>query len=150
MQVVKSNNQDTNLIRTMVRGVYDLQKLRIQFGNRITGNFKAKLGQTPDGMTEDQMEKESKKILNELRKSYTRITDGVVANASQDTDDENQPIVVSKLPTPKKFVADGLISNYTELVWVDQYVRLLSDEKNQFYRLKNVLNGIPIYDEFLS
>ena len=31
-------------IKTMVRGAYDLQKLRIQIGNRVTMNFKAKLG----------------------------------------------------------------------------------------------------------
>jgi len=34
-------------LKTMVRGVYDMQKMRIQMGNRIVGNFKAKLGQAP-------------------------------------------------------------------------------------------------------
>jgi hypothetical protein len=34
-------------IKTMVRGAYDIQQLRIQMGNRIVMNFKAKLGQEP-------------------------------------------------------------------------------------------------------
>lgn len=35
---------NNNPLRTLVRGAYDIQKLRIQSGNRIVGNFKAKLG----------------------------------------------------------------------------------------------------------
>lgn len=31
-------------LKTIVRGAYDIQKNRIQTGNRIVGNFKAKLG----------------------------------------------------------------------------------------------------------
>ena len=140
MQVV--DKQENNLIRTMVRGTYDLQKLRIQFGNRITGNFKAKLGQSPDGKTEAELEKEEKKLLDQLRKSYIRITDGIVEEGSE--------VVDGKLPTPKKFVGDELISNYTELVLVDEYMTLLKNEEQHFRRLGQVLKGIPIYDQFLS
>ena len=31
-------------LRTLVRGIYDIQKLRIQMGNRLVSNFKVKLG----------------------------------------------------------------------------------------------------------
>lgn len=141
MQQEKSKIEN-NLIRTMVRGTYDLQKLRIQFGNRITGNFKAKLGQSPDGKTEAELEKEEKKLLDQLRKSYIRITDGIV--------EEGNDAVEGKLPTPKKFVGDELISNYTELVLVDEYMTLLKNEEQHFRRLGQVLKGIPIYDQFLS
>ena len=34
-------------LKILVRGAYDIQKLRIQMGNRLVGNFKAKLGQAP-------------------------------------------------------------------------------------------------------
>ncbi len=61
-------------IRTLVRGAYDVQKLRIQMGNRIVGNFKAKLGQEP-GMSEEELEKQEKRILDELRVRYRKITD---------------------------------------------------------------------------
>lgn len=133
--------QENNLIRTMVRGSYDLQKIRIQMGNRITGNFKAKLGMTQDGMSEKELAKAEKKILDTLRASYRRITDGIVTEGGA---------VEGKLPTAKKFKGDEIISTYTELVLVDQYMTLLRDEEAHFAKLGKVLAGIPIYDEFLS
>ena len=63
-------------LKTMVRGAYDIQKLRIQMGNRIVMNFKAKLGQDAS-KPEDEMEEEVKDMLNDLRKRYRKITDGV-------------------------------------------------------------------------
>lgn len=135
-------SHENNLIRTMVRGAYDLQSIRIQMGNRITGNFKAKLGMTPDGMSEKELEKQEKKVLDLLRASYNRITDGIV--------EEGDELVKAKLPSPKKFKGDELISNYTELVLVDQYMTLLRDEESHFRKLNLVLKGIPIFDEFLA
>lgn len=131
-----TNNQDNNLIRSMVRGVYALQQLRVQMGNRITVNFKSKLGLTQDGMSEKDLAKQEKTVLDRLRKSYNRITDGIV--------------VEGKLPTQKKFQGDELISSYTELVLVEQYMSILRDEEKSFARLTTVMEGIPVYDQFLS
>ena len=92
-------------IRAMVRGAYDIQKLRIQTGNRIVRNFKAKLGQEgPDN--ENVLDKEAKKILTDLRLAYNRITDGLV-----------------KFPRLVDFPflkGEGIIDNYTELSLVSQ------------------------------
>jgi hypothetical protein len=132
----------------MVRGVYDLQKIRIMLGNRITGNFKAKLGQTPDGASEETLAKEDKKILDMLRESYRRITDGIVIEHTDS--DMAEEGVVGKLPTPKKFKGDEIISTYTELVLVDQYMTLLADEASHFRKIDNVLKMQPIYTQFLS
>ncbi len=140
------NVLQNGLIRTMVRGSYDLQTLRIQFGNRITGNFKSKLGQKP-GMSEQELEKQEKTLLEKLRKSYLRITDGIVDSIDTDSDEPEQ---LGKLPSAKKFKGDELITNYTELVLVHQYLTLVNDEKAHFSRLKDVLKGIPIYDTFLT
>lgn len=121
-------------IRVMVRGAYDLQKLRIQTGNRIVANFKSKvLGQEPSA-PESDLEKEEKNILDLLRLSYRRITDGVA-----DT-----------LPTRKKFKGDELISSYTELCLLDQYFNLELDEAKAFKQLEKVLDEYPIYTEFLK
>jgi len=133
---------DNNMIKTLVRGAYDVQKLRVQMGNRVAGNFRAKLGMTPDGMSEDDLEKEQKKVLDVLRASYVRITDGIIA--------EGGGIEGGKLPTAKKFVGDEIISTYTELVLVEQYMSLLGNEEKHFQHLGKVLAGIPIYDQFLS
>jgi hypothetical protein len=35
------------LLRTMTRSAYDLQKLRIEMGNRLCAAFKSKLGAEP-------------------------------------------------------------------------------------------------------
>jgi len=62
-------------IKTLVRGAYDIQKLRIQMGNRIVGNFKAKLGQEPS-KPEAEIDAKGKMLLNQIRASYKKITDG--------------------------------------------------------------------------
>jgi hypothetical protein len=119
-------------LRTMVRGAYDLQKLRIQTGNRIVRNFKAKLGQE-DGQTEETLDSDAKEILTQLRHSYDRITDGVV-----------------KLPRRTSFKGDEVISDFTELALASQYFDLEGSEKRHFGHLKNVLKDYPIYTEFLE
>lgn len=125
---------ENNMIRSMVRGVYSLQHLRVQIGNRVTVNFKAKLGLSQDGMSEKELEKQEKKILDTLRESYDRITDA---------------IATGKFPTPKKFKGDAVISTFAELVLVEQYMSILRSEEKQFDLLKGILEGNAIYDEFL-
>lgn len=121
-----------SIIRIMVRGVYDQQKLRIQMGNRIVANFKAKLGQKP-GMTEKKLDKVAKTLLDQLRDSYTKLTDGVVA-----------------LPKKNKFEGDELISEYAELVLVRQYLQMVKNEEENFNQFKYELENHPIYTEWLQ
>lgn len=122
---------NTGNLKVMVRGFYDLQKLRIQMGNRIVGNFKAKLGQEP-GHSEDELDSEGKEILKKLRASYTLITDGVKA-----------------FPSEKKFSANGVISTYTELCLLDEYVSLEQQEAKAVKHIKAVLVEYPIWNAFL-
>ena len=131
-----------DIIRSIVRGTYDLQQLRIQMGNRITGNFKIKLGYKNEGMTEEQLDRQSKQVLNLLRLDYNRITDGIV--------EEGDELILNKLPREKSFKPGELIDSYAELVLVDAYMKILRDETENFNNLGRVLKGIPIYDEFLS
>jgi len=126
------NDPARDNLRTMVRGAYDIQKLRIQMGNRIVGTFKVKLGQAP-GQSEETIDAEGKEILDKLRKHYNLLTDGVV-----------------KFPTRAKFQADGVIDTYTELCLIAEYVELEAQEKKHFRRLTSVLEDFPIYNEFLE
>jgi len=119
-------------IKTMTRGAYDLQKLRIQTGNRIVGSFKVKLGQAPTE-SEEALDAEGKKILLDLRRSYKKITDGITT-----------------LPTLKKFKGDELISTFAELVLVDTYIRLEREEEKNFRLLEKILEDVPIYAQFLK
>lgn len=130
-----SEKSQTNksALRQLVRGTYDLQKLRIQTGNRVTGQFKVKvLGQQP-GESEEKLDQDARKVLKILRESYERITDGIV-----------------NLPTPKKFKGDGVISTYTELVLVDQYFSVLASEQKHFRRMESAVKLFPLWDHFLA
>lgn len=118
-------------LKTIVRGAYDVQKLRIQMGNRIVGNFKAKIGQEPS-KPEDGLDAEGKMLLNNLRVHYKKITDGI-----------------STFPRQAKFKGDEVISDYTELCLLAQYIELEQSEKQHFSRLGNILKDYPVYSQFL-
>ena len=119
-------------LKSMVRGAYALQKLRIQMGNRVVANYKVKLGQDP-GESEKVLDKEGKKILLQIRASHKKFTDGM-----------------KTFPRSKSFKGDGIISNYTELCLVDQYETLEEMEKRHFGRLKNILEDFAIWRYFLK
>ena len=118
-------------LKTIVRGAYDIQKNRIQTGNRLVGNFKAKLGQAPSEK-EDTIDKEGQQVLLNLRRSHKLLTEGVAS-----------------FPRQATFKGDEVISDYTELCLVDNYLELEAQEKSHFRRLGNILKGYPIYNEFL-
>lgn len=123
---------DQQQLKTIVRGAYDIQKLRIQMGNRIVGNFKAKLGQEA-GEKEESLDEDAKDILRNLRVEFKKITDGVKA-----------------FPKQKTFEGTEVISSFTELCLVAQYVGLEKHEDEHFKRLGQILREYPIFSEFLD
>ena len=120
-------------LKSVVRGAYDIQKLRIQTGNRIVANFKAKLGQQPGHTEAEDLGVEEKKILNNLRVHYRKITDGV-----------------KTFPKQATFKGDEVISDYTELCLLAQYLDLERGEAEHFKRLGNILKDYPIFNSFLE
>jgi len=134
---------DTITLRALVRSAYDFQKLRIMNGNRVTRNFKEKLGQESNGMSEEELDKESQNILDRLRQSYNRITDGIAIEGEE-------TLIHAKLPSEKKFKADDLITQYSELLLVDSYLRMLKDETAIFRDMEKILKKIPIWDQWLK
>ena len=122
---------DRENIKTMVRGFYDLQKLRMQMGNRVVGNFMAKLGQEP-GESEDELSPDAKLILNNLRASYRRITDGV------------------KRVSIKNFKGDAVIGDYADFILAQSYFDIEASETRGFNSLEKLLDDFPIYTEFLK
>lgn len=116
-------------IRMAVRGAYDLQKMRIQSGNRLIATFRVKLGLGPNDPEKD--DKEAKKIMDNLRLCYEKITDGVKV-------------------TLKKFKGEGIISNYTEYAIMDNYIWLEKTEEEAFKKLKYIVESHPLWDGFLK
>lgn len=121
-----------NNIRTLVRGAYDVQQLRIQAGNRIVTNFKVKIGQEPQKQ-EKEITKEGKIILGQLRAHYQKLMDGL-----------------KTFPRQKSYKGDEVISDFTELCLVHQYIGLENQEKEHFRLLGSVLKGYSIFTEFLE
>jgi len=117
-------------LKAMVRGCYDIQKIRIQMGNRIVANFRSKLGLKPSEREKDN--KEANKLLKKIRKDYKLITDGIVG-----------------LPTRKKFKKEGVISDYAELVLVHSYHFCIQQENELFKLLDKLLWDFPIWNEYL-
>jgi hypothetical protein len=136
-------NPNLAVIRTMVRSAYDMQNLRIQMGNRVTASFKQKLGLRQDGMSEKELEKQEKSLLDQLRTSYNRITDAIVVEHGED-------IKTGKLPTERKFTGDALITHYSELLLVDNYINTLKNEEHHFKDMEKILKKIPVYTDFLE
>ncbi len=122
-------------IRAMVRGAYQMQKVRIQLGNRIAAAFRKNLGL--ESSQREEEEAIAARILKELRTNYNKIMDGI------------------DMPTARKFrkerMAVGLIQDYADLLLMDAYVQQEAEEEKMFYKsIPNVLSDFPIYTEFLS
>lgn len=140
------STENIRLLKLMVKGSYDLQALRMQAGLRLCANFRAKLMQMPgpallDGAEDEEgndkeLSEEALKIVDRLKDSYKRLTDGIAKNRT--------------IPTEKGFHGDELISDYTELMLVDQYVKLEQQETQQFGQLIHTLKKIPIYNNYLA
>jgi len=130
-------SETIKVLNAMTRGVYDLQKLRIQMGLRLVANFRAKLKEQAGEETEDdeELSAEAQSIIDRLKESYKRLTDGVARNRA--------------LPARAGFVGDELISNYAELTLADEYFALEREEGRQFRLLTNTLEEIPIYQRYL-
>lgn len=159
--------KDNSNLRIMVRSAYDLQALRIQQGNRIVANFKAKLGQAPSA-SEETLDQESKDLLAKLRKQDKLITTGAIDELEAATEAEKKAKkeagIVSELlekhyktaapegelPKPNKFTGDAVISNFTELCLIQQYKEIQTQEANQFSRLKYELENYPVYVKYLK
>ena len=132
-ETMTAAQQNRHNLRTVTRGLYDQQKLRIMMGNRIVANFKAKLGQEPSKPEED-ISDEGKELLAAIRAEYDRITDGV-----------------AKLPRKSpNYVGMDLIGSDTELLLVHSYFGMVDAENEVTRRLAKILKDFPVFTQFLS
>lgn len=124
-------------LRIQTFSAYDLQKLRMQCGLRLCANFrnKLKVGEGDEVDESGELSEKAEGIIDQLKNSYKTLTEGVARNRT--------------LPAREKFVGDELISEFTELVLVQQYLAIEANEKQQFRLLVGTLDQIPIYDDWL-
>ena len=132
---MKLNEEARQVLRSLTRGAYDIQKLRIQIGNRLCAAFRSRLGlKAQEGEKKD---KDAKKILDRLRAEYKKITDGVK----------------KELPTIKAFKPIGIIHSYTELCLISEYLQLEALEAKHLAkggRLDVILGEYDLYTKYLT
>ena len=120
-------------MRMMVRGAYDVQKLRIQMGNRVCAQFRAKLGQAPGTPEEEIDDAEAKELLASLKAEYNRITDGIVRRRKK----------------PLRFDGMALISTPVEAMLVEEYIAFEALESMQFKHMEKALESHRIWTEWM-
>jgi len=130
MRTEQTREDFRKVIKSIVRGVYDVQKLRIQTGNRVVANFRAKLGIPPG--KEDS--KEIKRMMRLLKADYDKITDAIVAKSKLMTD----------------FPGTELISSFTEYALMDFYLNMIEREAALFHDLKRIVEAQPLWKNFLQ
>ena len=123
---------DQNL-RALVRGAYAIQKLRIQFGNRLVNKWKADRGMVPGKKESETMSAKDKMILDKIGKAYGVMTDGLM-----------------KFPNEKGFMGNEIISEYSFLCLVSEYMELREFEEVHFKRFLPFLKKYSFYTEWLQ
>lgn len=113
------------LIKTAVTSLYQMQKLRVQQGNRITAAFRTKLG-LESSQAEEEVP-EANNMLDDLRKEFKRITDGV-----------KRVTVNIKIDSP-------LITSAAELALIEAYERQLEAEALHEKAIARLLDEQPIW-----
>jgi putative transposase len=78
-----------NIPKSLIRSLYDIQHLRIQTGNRIVAEVKARMGQLPGQKEETIDDAEAKQYLDIARAEYKRIADAFVLNRAATTSRSN-------------------------------------------------------------
>jgi len=142
-------------LKPLVRGAYDLQSLRIQMGNRIVMNWKAKAGKGPGETDSEGLAAEDIDYLKMLKTHYRKIASGLAIEekppkAHERAREQAPPVTPERIPSRSKFIGDEIISSYTELVLLAQYIDIEKQEALHFRRLASVLEDFPIYTDFLE
>lgn len=142
-----TSTREVNAITPIVSGIEQLQKLRIQTGNRVAAiNIQRRRKLILEATTEEEKEaiqKEYDNVINGMVMEYRRITDAMIESGYRRTK-------VGIIPSPKKFVPTELINTYSELVLVDQYVRYLDSEETNMAQLERALEEVPVYNQYLK
>lgn len=129
-------------IRTLVSTLYDMQKLRISAGNRLTSLFYKRFGVDMSEVNEDKEQNEkADKILNVLRKEYERITDGMAENHNSVR--KQISLLVGDKEQPLKGVLD--VSDFNI---IHSYMMLLESEEGMTKTLDSYVKSHPMWDAF--
>lgn len=114
-------------LKTMVSGMYQIQDTKIRLGNQLSAYFRERNGIEPGEATEVDCS------MDTVKKTFRSIVG-------------DKPEISAR----RKYLYEGLISNYAELVMIRHYIHMEESEKTLANNLKYVLREIPIYTEWLE
>jgi hypothetical protein len=113
-----------------------MQHERIQTGNRICAEIKARLGQKP-GKSEKELEAEAKEYLMRARTEFKRITDAFVLNKA------HKYLKVD-------FGECEIITDAGMLVFVELYEEQLAHEEKMLKVIAKIVQQHPLWKAFLE
>lgn len=124
-----------SILRQLVRGFYDIQKLRISIGNRLCANFYVKIGVEP-GKKVEEADNWGKEILNYYLEEYNKLSDFISENTK-------------KL---KKVLDDykGIISSKAEFGLVQTYANFCQQEIYLEKQMADYLDHFPIWTTWMK
>lgn len=136
------NNSNKEQIRCLISNVYDLQNMRISAGNRITTSFYISLGIDVSKKLEEA-EGDNKKFIDKLKKEYSKITDGIIAEKMS----VNKSI---KTLNGSKESALSYIRNDVDYNLVDSYMKLVQSEEAAIKVLDKFVKQHPMWERFFE
>lgn len=131
-------------IRVIVSNIYDFQKMRISVGNRLVQSFYLSLGieasTSPNKV--DSRDKEEKSMIDNLKKEYTRISDGIANNS------KTIKSVIKELNKSDKKLQ--YIRDDNDYRLIDSYMYLIMAEESLVKVLDKYVKAHPMWDRFFS
>lgn len=137
--IVESRTNKIAILRRFVEGLNDQQHLRIITGNRLVAQFRDRLS------IAEADQDDADKAIKQIKEQYHRYTDGVV-----DALGNGELPCASRLRKKIVLPEGGVFSDVNELYLVQSYLSMVTLEGQLARRLNTLMEGIPIYDHFLS
>lgn len=128
-----STEFNKSLLRTYVKSFSQIQKVRIQVGNRIVANIRVRLGIKPS-TDEEKATKATQKLLKKVRTAYARVTDGLIANRNIDF----------------AGLSDKLIADRAEYFLISTYENMIAQEEALKKVMEKLVTPFAIWNEFLQ
>lgn len=120
-------------LKALVQGAYDVQKLRVAIGNRVTQSWYQIKGVSPGEKPKEKLDAENQKLLARIKAEHKGLLGAGVARLKR----ENF--------TPTEYLPDFVIFDLCTL-----HRGLEEQEELALKMVERALDGIPIYEHFLK
>lgn len=138
----RSGSIAKDMLSDLVSSFYQIQKLRIQLGNKLSAHFYRKLGlEAAEKLIEQQQgdKKASVDMIDVLRVQFRRVADGLSD---------------FKIVNEKKFASltqdtRGIFDEYIEYSWMSEYRDMLGSENRVLKDIEICLDKFPIWTDWL-